>query len=297
MDNTSKNRKPEIFAGYIPVIHRGLLDAINRHPEAAIGVFNNEILSDFDYIRKDIRALDPEEASEALSGLGRTAIILGKAALKEVLKGKVIMPNDDISREIVSQNPNADIYLEPIFLRWDRDNTSEISGLVPDRVITLDSDDPIIRTLNQEKSLCTNWWRHVSAVVVDSSQSIQLSSHNANQPTEYTAIFESDPRITTKRGENIDRNIETHAELSLIAEAGRRGISLEGQSIYVSTFPCPNCAKLIALSGIKHCYFFEGYAMLDGQRILKDYEVEIIKVETELQPDDDRVLKPYPTKS
>jgi dCMP deaminase len=61
--------------------------------------------------------------------------------------------------------------------------------------------------------------------------------------------------------------------------AARRGISLEGKSMYVTTFPCPACGKLVAFSGIKNIYFKDGYAMLDSEDILKSQGVGIFQVQ------------------
>jgi dCMP deaminase len=41
-----------------------------------------------------------------------------------------------------------------------------------------------------------------------------------------------------------------HAEQNAIADAARRGISLEEATAYISHFPCINCAKILASSGI-----------------------------------------------
>ena len=64
---------------------------------------------------------------------------------------------------------------------------------------------------------------------------------------------------------------------SIIAEAARS--VLEGASIYLSVFPCPDCAKLIAHSGIKKVYFSGGHASFDGEVNLRAEKVEIIFVE------------------
>jgi dCMP deaminase len=133
--------------------------------------------------------------------------------------------------------------------------------------------------------------------VIGDDKTIKISGHNGPFPTEYTTLLEGDPRITANRGELIDLSKDIHAEQSVITEAARHGISLEGLSMVVSMFPCPICAKLIAASGIKSCYFVEGYATLDGQKDLKDAGVEIVRIDTELEPEDPRSLKPYPTKS
>lgn len=42
-----------------------------------------------------------------------------------------------------------------------------------------------------------------------------------------------------------------HAEQNAIADAARRGVSLFGAIAYVTHFPCVNCAKLLASSGIR----------------------------------------------
>ena len=42
-----------------------------------------------------------------------------------------------------------------------------------------------------------------------------------------------------------------HAEQNAIADAARRGVSLDGATAYISHFPCINCAKILASAGIK----------------------------------------------
>jgi len=54
---------------------------------------------------------------------------------------------------------------------------------------------------------------------------------------------------------------------------------LSGADFYVTVFPCPDCTKLIAFSGVKRLFFKGGHASLDGVDILKAKGVEIIKVE------------------
>lgn len=285
----------ELFAGYVPVIHDGYIRALNRHPHATIGIFNSKILANTPYIRKDIRALSPENAEMALVGLGRKAFIMSPSDLRKALRHPIIMPDDDITRDIIARNSDAKITVEPIFLRWDRDNSTEELSINPDRIVKIDSDDKVLKIVNLELALSTNWWRHIGVAIVDQDNNVILSSHNSSLPTEYTTCIDCDPRITAKKGESIERSIDIHAEARAIAEASSRGMTLKGMAIFVSTFPCPNCAKLIALSGIKSCYYIDGYAILDGFSILKNFNVEVVKVETELEPEDGRIFKDYPT--
>jgi dCMP deaminase len=41
-----------------------------------------------------------------------------------------------------------------------------------------------------------------------------------------------------------------HAEQNAISDAARRGIPLQGSTIYITHFPCINCAKILTASGI-----------------------------------------------
>jgi dCMP deaminase len=50
-----------------------------------------------------------------------------------------------------------------------------------------------------------------------------------------------------------------HAEQNAIADAARRGSSVEGCIAYVTHFPCINCAKILAASGIAEVRYREDY--------------------------------------
>lgn len=50
-----------------------------------------------------------------------------------------------------------------------------------------------------------------------------------------------------------------HAEQNAIADAARRGASLENATAYVTHFPCINCAKILAAAGIRTIKYREVY--------------------------------------
>jgi len=50
-----------------------------------------------------------------------------------------------------------------------------------------------------------------------------------------------------------------HAEMSAITDAARKGIAIEGATLYCTTFPCNLCAKHIVASGIKRLVYLEPY--------------------------------------
>lgn len=50
-----------------------------------------------------------------------------------------------------------------------------------------------------------------------------------------------------------------HAEMSAIMDAARRGVPLQGTTLYCTTFPCHMCARHIIAAGIKRVVFIEPY--------------------------------------
>jgi deoxycytidylate deaminase len=50
-----------------------------------------------------------------------------------------------------------------------------------------------------------------------------------------------------------------HAEMSALSDAARKGISVEGATLYCTTFPCHLCAKLIVAAGISKVVYLEPY--------------------------------------
>lgn len=52
---------------------------------------------------------------------------------------------------------------------------------------------------------------------------------------------------------------QVHAEMAAIIDAARRGVAVDGHSMYVTTFPCHNCAKHIVAAGIRRVIYLEPY--------------------------------------
>ncbi len=50
-----------------------------------------------------------------------------------------------------------------------------------------------------------------------------------------------------------------HAEMSALSDAARKGIPVEGATLFCTTFPCHICAKLIVAAGIKQVIYLEPY--------------------------------------
>lgn len=50
-----------------------------------------------------------------------------------------------------------------------------------------------------------------------------------------------------------------HAEQNAVADAAKRGVSLMGATIYITHFPCINCAKILAAAGVGAVKYLHDY--------------------------------------
>ena len=70
-----------------------------------------------------------------------------------------------------------------------------------------------------------------------------------------------------------------HPEQNAIADAARRGSSVDGCTAYVTHYPCINCAKILAASGIAEIRYHQDYNNDPlVHPILKDANVKITKL-------------------
>jgi dCMP deaminase len=66
-----------------------------------------------------------------------------------------------------------------------------------------------------------------------------------------------------------------HAEANAITKVARSNNSSEGATLYVTSSPCMECAKLIIQAGIKRVVFSEKYHTQDGLELLARAGIEI----------------------
>ncbi len=70
-----------------------------------------------------------------------------------------------------------------------------------------------------------------------------------------------------------------HAEQNAIADAARRGSSVEGCVAYVTHYPCINCAKILASAGIAEIRYRRNYRNDPlVAKLLTDAGVKILKL-------------------
>jgi dCMP deaminase len=60
-----------------------------------------------------------------------------------------------------------------------------------------------------------------------------------------------------------------HAEANAIIQAAKFGPSIDGGTIYTTSFPCNECAKLIINAGIIEVVAYEDYANPEAKEYLE----------------------------
>ncbi len=68
-----------------------------------------------------------------------------------------------------------------------------------------------------------------------------------------------------------------HAEANAITKVAKSYNSSEGATLYVTSSPCLECAKLIIQAGITRVVFNDSYRSVDGIQLLKRANIEIIQ--------------------
>lgn len=83
-----------------------------------------------------------------------------------------------------------------------------------------------------------------------------------------------------------DENFKTkpyvlHAEANAITKVAKSNNSSEGSTLYITTSPCMECAKLIIQSGIRRVVFCDNYRTQEGIDLLKKAGIEVEYIDLE----------------
>ncbi|HOH96474.1 MAG: dCMP deaminase family protein [Paludibacteraceae bacterium] len=118
-----------------------------------------------------------------------------------------------------------------------------------------------------ENSYCTR--RQVGALLV--KDKMIISDGYNGTPCGFENICEDENTGKTKP-------YVLHAEANAITKVARSHNSSEGATMYVTTSPCIECAKLMIQSGIKRVVYAEDYHITDGVELLKRAHIEVCKI-------------------
>lgn len=89
----------------------------------------------------------------------------------------------------------------------------------------------------------------------DISKILAENSVNATVAREVASLISKNVRIN----DLTEFCRAVHAEMNAITTAARKGIPVKDATLFVTTFPCHNCAKHIIACGIRRVYYIEPY--------------------------------------
>ncbi|MBU1967428.1 hypothetical protein KKH50_04035 [Patescibacteria group bacterium] len=264
---------------YVPVIHQGYLDLFESKTDIEqIYLIDEKLVSRLSQFEPTIAALSAGKVKAWLQAMGIKQVrVLTQQNIIELKNQPLLLINDQVGRALHKQYfAQSDVELVSVFLRWDRDQVlsqTEFNGPIT-------TDQRHVKFIQQAYQLCAksgDWWRQIGALAVKGGR-VLLTSYNQGMSDDHTPYQEGGVRDYLKVGERPELANLIHAEQSLIARAAAEGISLKNSDLYVTHFPCPVCAKLIAMSGIKRCFFAEGSSVLDGLKVMTAGLVEVMQV-------------------
>ena len=133
-----------------------------------------------------------------------------------------------------------------------------------DKQLELDKRYMRMAAIWAENSYCER--RKVGALIV--KDKMIISDGYNGTPAGFENICENDEGFT--------KPYVLHAEANAITKIARSSNNSNGATLYVTTSPCIECAKLIIQAGIVRVVYGEEYHIMDGIDLLKRAGVEVV---------------------
>ena len=118
-----------------------------------------------------------------------------------------------------------------------------------------------------ENSYCKR--RKVGAILV--KDKMIISDGYNGTPSGFENVCEDE--------DNVTKPYVLHAEANAITKVARSNNSSEGATLYVTSSPCIECAKLIIQAGIRKVVYADSYRLSDGIELLRRADIELISID------------------
>ncbi len=115
-----------------------------------------------------------------------------------------------------------------------------------------------------ENSYCKR--RQVGCLIV--KDKMIISDGYNGTPSGFENVCEDDAGVTFP--------YVLHAEANAITKVARSSNNSDGATLYVTSSPCIECAKLIIQSGIRRVIYGENYRLSDGIELMRKAGIEVV---------------------
>jgi dCMP deaminase len=116
--------------------------------------------------------------------------------------------------------------------------------------------------------------RQVGAIIV--KDRMIISDGYNGTPSGFENVCEDDQGLT--------KPYVLHAEANAITKVAKSNNSSEGATLYITTSPCMECAKLIIQAGIIRVVYSTQYRITDGIDLLRRAGIELTCMDINTQP-------------
>ena len=118
--------------------------------------------------------------------------------------------------------------------------------------------------------------RKVGAVIVKDKRVLSTGYNGSPKGTrhcEEVRCIREQLKIPSGTRHELCRGV--HAEQNAVTQAAYFGVSVNGATIYTTTFPCSMCAKILINAGIKEIVYNEGYIDDLSKTLLSETDIEV----------------------
>ncbi|MCK5084083.1 MAG: hypothetical protein KAQ64_00315 [Candidatus Pacebacteria bacterium] len=284
-----------LILGEFIVFHKGYIEFLNKIKKGEenlvffVGILSDKTIKELTSLEPDIRKVSEEGIKHIINSYisVKEYFSVGKDNFSQIVSDlepdKIFILQGDKSEDFADKYLIDSKYKDiteyhDIRLRWSDDKVQEFkkeASELPEE--ELKEHQKFMRDALEEAERSKCWWRQVGAVAVKNGEVI-FRGFNRMLPTEDECYKIGCIRDSIEPGKDPEVCSVTHAEASIISLAARDGVSLKDTILYVTHFPCPACAKLVALAGFKKVVYTRGSSVFDGERVMASREVDIIKI-------------------
>jgi dCMP deaminase len=115
--------------------------------------------------------------------------------------------------------------------------------------------------------------RQVGAIIV--KDRMIISDGYNGTPSGFENVCEDEQGLT--------KPYVLHAEANAITKVAKSNNSSEGSTLYITTSPCMECAKLIIQAGITRVVYSNQYRVTDGIQLLRRAGIEVTHINIDPQ--------------